>query len=259
MIEQNTQRYYDPDMIGRIMQYSKTRIIELTRKEMERVGLTGWHVTTSNKKSVYGITYHDEKKIEISLPLANASDEESLKETILHEIAHALCSSKVNHGKVWRETYQRIGGNLDHVDHSLDREKLNNWSRRCPNHCKKFSGVIKRTRATCPRCGEVLEYQSKKNPDKGWGAYTNFTRGTRGWLEEQITKMGATMSGNDALAPIGYIWRATETHYLICDPYYYDDQVPSSVSRSWIANDVEEGLVACHCENCMEEKLASNR
>jgi predicted SprT family Zn-dependent metalloprotease len=108
-------------------------------------GLEGWSFAFSRKVRRLGECYFDIKTISLSIHHVEYHDEAAVEDTILHEIAHALCGpSSVHHDEVWRATAIRVGANPD-------------WR----GSCKTPPG---RWQAVCPSCG--LVYHRYKNPAK---------------------------------------------------------------------------------------------
>jgi hypothetical protein len=58
------------------------------------------------------------KRIEISKYYAQHSPRESILDTLLHEIAHALAGPKAGHGPSWKAIAVRIGANPRACDNS---------------------------------------------------------------------------------------------------------------------------------------------
>lgn len=84
--------------------------------------------------------------ITLSKPLTELNSEEEVRDTILHEIAHALCGPHVGHSKVWKETANRLGCRA--------------------KSCYDSSNVIlppRRYIAKCPNCGEQKEYDRRSD------------------------------------------------------------------------------------------------
>ncbi len=81
---------------------------------MARHGLKkeGWNFQTGNRKSALGVCKHHKKQIVLSdwFIWHEQSTKEEIVDTLLHEIAHALCPGD-KHGKKWRETALAIGCN----------------------------------------------------------------------------------------------------------------------------------------------------
>lgn len=76
---------------------------------MEKHNLTGWIFRWDNAKCRFGQCSHREKRISLSKRLTELNDEARVKNTILHEIAHALVDVRHGHDYVWRMKAQEIG------------------------------------------------------------------------------------------------------------------------------------------------------
>jgi predicted SprT family Zn-dependent metalloprotease len=63
----------------------------------------------NNRKRAAGICSYRRRTIELSKHLTSLADEADVRETILHEIAHALCPRQ-GHNKVWKAKLIEIGG-----------------------------------------------------------------------------------------------------------------------------------------------------
>jgi predicted SprT family Zn-dependent metalloprotease len=89
------------------LQDAKNLAIEL----MDKHGLLDgrWHFEFDNAKNRFGCCNHTYKRISLSKNLVALNDEARVKNTILHEIAHALVGSKHGHDYVWRRKALEIG------------------------------------------------------------------------------------------------------------------------------------------------------
>lgn len=72
-------------------------------------GLDGWRVEFDGAKRRAGICRFGDRVIGLSAPVTRLHSEEDVRDTILHEIAHALVGPRHGHDRVWREVAQRIG------------------------------------------------------------------------------------------------------------------------------------------------------
>lgn len=72
-------------------------------------GLEGWRVEFDTAKRRAGVCRSREKVIGLSAPLTRLHDEGEVRDTVLHEIAHALVGPQHGHGPVWRRTATAIG------------------------------------------------------------------------------------------------------------------------------------------------------
>lgn len=68
----------------------------------------GWYFEFDSAKKRFGSCNYRDKKITLSKPLTELNDEARVKNTILHEIAHALCIGE-GHNKIWKAKAKEIG------------------------------------------------------------------------------------------------------------------------------------------------------
>lgn len=76
---------------------------------LEVHGLEGWEVAFDNAKLRAGICRYGERTIGLSAPLTAVHGEEDVRDTILHEIAHALVGARHGHDATWRARARAIG------------------------------------------------------------------------------------------------------------------------------------------------------
>jgi len=128
--------------------------------------LTGWTFGLVDTKRRLGVCKHRSKRIEISEYYALHNTEESVLDTLLHEIAHALAGPEAGHGPVWKEVAARIGATPRACDDSPDTVvQPGDWHTTCSacNHThyryrrpKSLSGY----RCKCPaRTSLVFAYR----------------------------------------------------------------------------------------------------
>jgi hypothetical protein len=71
--------------------------------------LTGWRIVFNPRlRRALGRCHYTKKHIELCPKYVACNDVAQVRDTILHEIAHALCPGH-NHDKVWSATAKRIG------------------------------------------------------------------------------------------------------------------------------------------------------
>jgi predicted SprT family Zn-dependent metalloprotease len=80
----------------------------------------GWTFGFDQAVSRLGATWYGKKKITISTMMVKKAKDELIRQTILHEIAHALLPPGVGHGKKWKELATAIG-------YTGERVSTENW------------------------------------------------------------------------------------------------------------------------------------
>ena len=73
--------------------------------------LKGWRFEFDRSKRRFGACRHGSKRITLSTELTLLNDEKTVKDTILHEIAHALVGFSHGHDWVWKMKALEIGCN----------------------------------------------------------------------------------------------------------------------------------------------------
>lgn len=69
----------------------------------------GWTFTVSRGKNILGSCVYKTKTIKISKYLIQLGTDEEVRETVLHEVGHALAGGKAGHGWLWREKCRDVG------------------------------------------------------------------------------------------------------------------------------------------------------
>jgi SprT-like family len=87
-------------------------------------------------------------RIEISIFFACANPIEEVRDTLLHEIAHALVGTGNGHNSVWRRKAREIGAR--------------------PNRCGQAEMPAGRWKATCGGCGKVFNRFRRPKRVDGW-------------------------------------------------------------------------------------------
>lgn len=132
----------------------------MTRKEVEDLAYQllvkwglfekGWHFEFSKSYRNLGTCYHNKKLIVFSEKWLKLPYQEIL-DTILHEIAHALCGPGEGHGAKWKRMCIKVGARPE-ASHKTGLDQFNP---------KKYKMV-------CPGCG--IAYYRARRP--GWYSAT---------------------------------------------------------------------------------------
>lgn len=92
------------------LEKAKTLAIELMIKH--KVCRLGYTFRWTTKKSFLGQCCYNSKTIYLSVPFVEINGIKEVRDTILHEIAHALAShydDEENHGKIWKKWCRTVG------------------------------------------------------------------------------------------------------------------------------------------------------
>lgn len=86
-----------------------SQVASLARAMMNVNGLSQWRFEFDRSTKRFGVCKYASRTIGLSEKLTRANDIERCKETILHEIAHALAGSQAGHGPVWVRQARALG------------------------------------------------------------------------------------------------------------------------------------------------------
>ena len=122
-------------------------LAEIASREMTKHGLQGWTFALANAKRQLGVCKYRKKRIEIAEYYALNSPPESVLDTLLHEIAHAIAGPAAGHGPAWKAIAIRLGATPRACDNSDETVvKPGDWQATC-TACKKIFHRYKRPRS----------------------------------------------------------------------------------------------------------------
>lgn len=81
----------------------------IARQMMNQHGLYDWTFGWDRAKRRAGACHYHRKQITLSHHHVSMNQENEVRDTILHEIAHALAGPGTGHGWQWRQVCRRIG------------------------------------------------------------------------------------------------------------------------------------------------------
>jgi predicted SprT family Zn-dependent metalloprotease len=127
----------------------------LARQLIAEHRLAGWHFAFNRRKAALGLCRYDTKRIELSHHFVLRNDEPAVRDTILHEIAHALAGPEAGHGPRWQQMCRQIGASPQRVDYqaAMPRGK---WQATCPGCGRTYNRHRRPMRNriyTCRTCG----------------------------------------------------------------------------------------------------------
>ncbi len=121
----------------------------------------GWKFELNKRKRHVGLCSYTDKTIYLSEHYVALSTPESITDTLLHEVAHALCSPGYGHGPVWRRKALEVGARPETcATADAISTATYNYKLQCPNCPDKtwYRHRLKRQLhgAYCPRCHTTL-------------------------------------------------------------------------------------------------------
>jgi predicted SprT family Zn-dependent metalloprotease len=119
------------------------------KEEFARHGLVGWSFGYSRARRMLGVCRYNSRRIEISRFYAENNPEAHVRDTLLHEIAHALAGHSAGHGPAWQECARRLGAKpvaCARGDDAAIAMPQGDW------------------RAACPACGKVYTRYRRPSP-----------------------------------------------------------------------------------------------
>jgi SprT protein len=131
----------------------------LAKSLMAEHKLRRWVFVFNRGKRTLGLCDYTRKRIELSMYFVANNDEPAVRDTVLHEIAHALAGERAGHGPAWRAVCKRIGAVPKRLDHEAVMPR-GHWVAVCPGCDESY------TRFRRPPLGRHYFCRSC-GPDKG--------------------------------------------------------------------------------------------
>ena len=128
---------------------------ELARKLLAEHNLTSWSFAFNHRKRALGLCRYSKKQIELSLHYIQRNDQAAIRDTILHEIAHAIAGPAAGHGPKWVSACIKIGAKPERLDTTANMPK-GNYTAQCPS-CQHLHHRYRKPLADrkyfCRKCG----------------------------------------------------------------------------------------------------------
>ncbi len=143
---------------GRPREEQIDSILKLALGLLSEHGLEKWRFKFDHSTRRAGCCNYREKLISISFDLARNTSNENIRDTILHEIAHALVGENHSHDAIWKAKAKEIGcsGERTHrLTFSPPRYHVT-----CENQCWTHTAERRNPRLVCRTCGGKLVYST---------------------------------------------------------------------------------------------------
>lgn len=125
----------------------------VAKAELLRHGLHDWTFGWSRAKRRLGACKYREKRIEIAAYYALHNSAANVRDTLLHEIAHALAGPKAGHGPLWKATARKLGATPRACDTSPETVvKPGNWQATCVTCQQTYHRYRRPPSTTSYRC-----------------------------------------------------------------------------------------------------------
>lgn len=123
-----------------------------------RYGLSNWRVVWIKKIHVLAQCSIYRQQIKLSKPYVEVNSIAHVRDTILHEIAHALAGANHGHDFIWKGIALGLGARpFSQADKTVIPYK---WFYVCPTCGKKWGRIRRITgHGYCPKCKCVLQLQ----------------------------------------------------------------------------------------------------
>jgi len=126
----------------------RVEVRNLALELMARHGLEGWTFAFNRRKRALGLCRFATRAIELSSYLVDGNSKEEVRDTILHEIAHALVGPGHGHDVVWKAKCVEVGAQ--------------------PVRCGDADMPEGRWKASCPSCGLAFSRHRRPKRLRGW-------------------------------------------------------------------------------------------
>jgi predicted SprT family Zn-dependent metalloprotease len=146
------------------MDLNKTE--KLAIKLMDKHGLLdkGWCFEFDNSVRRFGVCKYYNKTIGLSKKLVEINDEDKVKDTILHEIAHAIVGRGNGHGQKWKDVCVQIGAKpercYDTKDTNIPTLKYSAVCKACGTKHEKARLKYKNARRSC-KCQSGKDWNNR--------------------------------------------------------------------------------------------------
>jgi len=130
--------------------------IETATELMQQYGLTGWRVKLDHARRRAGQCDYNTKVISLSRLYVRNADKAHIRDTILHEIAHALVGPHHGHDAVWRQKAREIGCTATRC-HTLSFSRAR-WIMQCPNGCFSIERHRRKSGLVCAKCKTAVSF-----------------------------------------------------------------------------------------------------
>ena len=132
--------------------------LELGAALFKQHGLDDWSLKLDHARRRAGMCDYNSKTISLSRHYVRYADMDHIRDTLLHEIAHALVGPKHGHDLVWRNKAREIGCSAMRC-HTLNFSRAA-WLMSCPNGCFSVERHRRSNGLVCAKCKTPVRFSA---------------------------------------------------------------------------------------------------
>ena len=146
----------------------------LADRLLEEFGLKqrGWTFRFNKARRSLGLCRYHDKRIELSQHFVAGASPEAIRETLLHEIAHALAGPRSGHGERWKAMCLKVGARPQRLASPEEADHLPKGPWRatcaaCGQHFHRFRKPPDGSKYWCRKCGPktgTLQFERHTTP-----------------------------------------------------------------------------------------------
>ncbi len=91
-----------------------------------------WSFRFNRRKRALGTCHYQPRRIELSSHFVVANDPDEVRDTLLHEIAHALAGPSAGHGPAWKAACVQVGARPERLAGPEVAMPAGRWRASCP-------------------------------------------------------------------------------------------------------------------------------
>ncbi|MBT5575482.1 SprT-like domain-containing protein [Alphaproteobacteria bacterium] len=133
------------------------KVSELAYQLLTQYDLADWQFCFDHARSRAGLCDYNKKTISMSRKFARSADDAQIKNTLLHEIAHALVGHAHGHDIVWRAKAMEIGCDAKRCHNSVFSTPK--WVLTCPKGCFSTLRHRRKNNLVCGKCKTPVLFQ----------------------------------------------------------------------------------------------------
>lgn len=138
-------------------------IVDYAYEKLEEYDLQDWVFIFDNAKRRFGQCDYGKKTISLSRHLCNLNGEDDIRDTILHEVAHAIVGGEAGHGWQWKQKAIEIGcsGSVTYDAEVIVVPDDYAWigtCSTCGTEAKRYRSSQKMFRLACKSCCDEYNF-----------------------------------------------------------------------------------------------------